>query len=180
MRGRTPPPNATARASSSPMRRTPLIPNPVGLAISTFDALNHLPDADALPLFRLRVCRRSREGGVFIFDLNTRVGLQRWNNITLSETPEVTLISGASTTAATALVCASRASSARTTDPHPLRRTPTTRCSTSPIARPAGRYGLAAGLLPAPPDLQTPLADPNVRARARDRISLIFFEQSLL
>ncbi len=68
------------------------IPTPVGLAVSTFDALNHLPDADALRRCFACVYAAVKEGGVFIFDLNTRVGLQRWNNITLNETPEVTLI----------------------------------------------------------------------------------------
>ncbi len=49
-----------------------------GLALSTFDALNHLPD-----LATLQGCFRSVAAvlvadGVFIFDLNTRHGLQRW------------------------------------------------------------------------------------------------------
>jgi SAM-dependent methyltransferase len=63
-----------------------------GLAVSTFDALNHLPDADALRACFACVYAAVKAGGVFVFDLNTRVGLQRWNNITVNETPEVTLI----------------------------------------------------------------------------------------
>src|SRR6185436_19502939 len=61
------------------------------LAVSTYDALNHLPDAAAL-----RGCLRStaaalQPGGQFIFDLNTRRGLQRWNG-TIVEDNEAALV----------------------------------------------------------------------------------------
>ncbi|HOU15439.1 MAG TPA: class I SAM-dependent methyltransferase [Anaerolineae bacterium] len=49
-----------------------------GLAISTFDALNHLPDLTALQGCFRSVAAVLLEGGCFIFDLNTRYGLQRW------------------------------------------------------------------------------------------------------
>jgi SAM-dependent methyltransferase len=58
-----------------------------GLAVSTFDALNHLPDAESL-----RGCFRSvyetlAPGGFFIFDLNTRKGLiEHWNGIHIEDT----------------------------------------------------------------------------------------------
>jgi SAM-dependent methyltransferase len=56
-----------------------------GLVVSTFDALNHLPDLEAL-----RGCFRSARavlapGGRFVFDLNTRLGLQGWNSLTVHE-----------------------------------------------------------------------------------------------
>ena len=56
-----------------------------GLAVSTFDALNHLPSLEAL-----RGCFRSARavlaaGGVFVFDLNTRLGLQGWNSLNVYE-----------------------------------------------------------------------------------------------
>ena len=51
-----------------------------GLIVATYDAVNHLPDFAAL-----RGCLRSAgaalaPGGAFIFDLNTRRGLERWNS----------------------------------------------------------------------------------------------------
>jgi SAM-dependent methyltransferase len=66
---------------------------PVGLVVSTFDALNHLPDLDAL-----RDCFRSvvaalLPGGGFVFDLNTRLGLRRWNSITVDDGDEALIVS---------------------------------------------------------------------------------------
>lgn len=63
-----------------------------GLAVSTFDALNHLPDFDAL-----RGCLRSvyavlLPGGSFLFDLNTRAGLSRWASIMIDDTPDLMLV----------------------------------------------------------------------------------------
>lgn len=54
-----------------------------GLVVSTYDALNHLDDLQALrSCFACvsRVC-----DGVFVFDLNTRAGLRRWNSIEVDE-----------------------------------------------------------------------------------------------
>jgi SAM-dependent methyltransferase len=56
-----------------------------GLVVSTFDTLNHLPDLDAL-----ENCARSAraavvEGGWFVFDLNTRRGLDRWRGISVQD-----------------------------------------------------------------------------------------------
>ena len=63
-----------------------------GLAVSTFDALNHLPDMDAL-----RGCFRSvyavlADGGWFIFDLNTRKGLQRWAGMSVQNGDDLVII----------------------------------------------------------------------------------------
>jgi SAM-dependent methyltransferase len=49
-----------------------------GLATSTFDALNHMPDIAALQGCFRSVAAVVVEGGYFIFDLNTRYGLERW------------------------------------------------------------------------------------------------------
>jgi SAM-dependent methyltransferase len=57
-----------------------------GLVVSTFDALNHLTDEETLiSCFRSvhAVCN-----GYFIFDLNTRSGLNRWNNVQLDDSGE--------------------------------------------------------------------------------------------
>lgn len=67
--------------------------NPVGLAVSTFDALNHLDSFQDLQSCFRCVFSALAEKGVFIFDLNTRLGLMRyWNNITVEDSDEFTLI----------------------------------------------------------------------------------------
>ena len=63
-----------------------------GLAVSTYDALNHLPDLDALA-----GCFRSTyaalcNGGWFIFDLNTRRGLRQWTGMSVQDMDDLTLI----------------------------------------------------------------------------------------
>jgi len=63
---------------------------PVGLTVSTYDALNHLDDEDALR--RCFQCVAAVTEGYFIFDLNTRLGLKRWNGMMLSDTEEVFLM----------------------------------------------------------------------------------------
>ena len=62
------------------------------LAISTYDALNHLPDMAALA-----GCFRStyavlNDGGWFIFDLNTRRGLRQWTGMSVQDMDDLTLI----------------------------------------------------------------------------------------
>lgn len=64
-----------------------------GLAISTFDALNHLPDKDSLRACFECVRRVLVPGGTFVFDLNTRAGLRSgWNGIAVQDTEEATII----------------------------------------------------------------------------------------
>jgi SAM-dependent methyltransferase len=63
-----------------------------GLAVSTFDALNHLPDLDALRGCFASVYPAVLPGGTFIFDLNTLSGLKRWNSIMIDDTPEMMLV----------------------------------------------------------------------------------------
>lgn len=64
----------------------------VGLVVSTYDALNHLPDADALQSCFTSVRRALAEGGVFVFDLNTRRGLARWNNVNILEDEDLMVV----------------------------------------------------------------------------------------
>ncbi len=61
-----------------------------GLVVSTFDALNHLENEEALR--RCFACVQAVCEGFFIFDLNTRGGLRRWNNITVDENSEDAVI----------------------------------------------------------------------------------------
>nr|MBN2278748.1 class I SAM-dependent methyltransferase [candidate division Zixibacteria bacterium] len=61
-----------------------------GLVVSTYDSLNHLDNEQALTsCFR---CVHAVSDGYFIFDLNTRKGLRRWNNIQVDESSDDTLI----------------------------------------------------------------------------------------
>ncbi len=63
-----------------------------GLAVSTFDALNHLPGLEALQGCFTSVFPALEEGGSFIFDLNTRAGLSRWSSISVDDTPEMMIV----------------------------------------------------------------------------------------
>jgi SAM-dependent methyltransferase len=63
-----------------------------GLVVSTYDALNHLPDAEALQGCFRCVSDVLLEGGHFIFDLNTHAGLQHWNGVMVRPGDEVYLI----------------------------------------------------------------------------------------
>jgi len=63
-----------------------------GLVVSTFDALNHLPDFAALKSCFHSVYAVLEKGGQFIFDLNTLHGLRRWTGVSVSDTPEMMLI----------------------------------------------------------------------------------------
>lgn len=66
---------------------------PVGIAVATYDALNHLPDLDALRRCFACVARTVLPGGLFVFDLNTRQGLERWwNGMSFDENEELTLL----------------------------------------------------------------------------------------
>ena len=61
-----------------------------GLVVSTFDALNHLENEQALK--RCFECVYKVSEGFFIFDLNTKKGLKRWNSIQVDENNEDALI----------------------------------------------------------------------------------------
>jgi SAM-dependent methyltransferase len=66
-----------------------------GLVVSTFDALNHLPDFAALKGCFLSVYPLLVEGGTFIFDLNTAEGLRHWTGISVEDSPELMLVTRA-------------------------------------------------------------------------------------
>lgn len=63
-----------------------------GLVTATFDALNHLADMDALRQCFRAVFPMLLDEGKFIFDLNTRLGLQRWNNISVEESDDTFVV----------------------------------------------------------------------------------------
>ena len=58
---------------------------PVSVVVSTYDALNHLPDLNALSACFQNVFHSLHPGGLFVFDLNTRYGLMRWNHLDIRE-----------------------------------------------------------------------------------------------
>ena len=64
-----------------------------GLAVSTFDALNHLPGRAALQGCFRSVYPTLLQGGFFIFDLNTQAGLRaQWNGVQVQDTEELMLV----------------------------------------------------------------------------------------
>jgi SAM-dependent methyltransferase len=64
----------------------------VGLVVSTYDALNHIESDAALGRCFRCVLAALDEGGVFIFDLNTRLGLSNWTNIIVEDTPDLMIV----------------------------------------------------------------------------------------
>jgi SAM-dependent methyltransferase len=61
-------------------------------AVSTFDALNHLPSQAALWSCFECVHRALDPGAPFIFDLNTEKGLRRWNGVTVEDGEQIMLV----------------------------------------------------------------------------------------
>lgn len=64
---------------------------PVGLVFSLYDALNHLPDMQALRRCFECTYQAVLPGGYFIFDLNTRQGLRKWSGVQVQEDEELFL-----------------------------------------------------------------------------------------
>jgi len=66
---------------------------PVSFAVSSFDALNHLPDNERLGSCFKCVFNSLQSPGLFVFDLNTPVGFRRrWNGMELHDNEELTLV----------------------------------------------------------------------------------------
>ena len=63
-----------------------------GLVVSTFDALNHLDGRAALEQCFQSVFAALVPEGFFVFDLNTRGGLMRWNSIRVDDTQEAMIV----------------------------------------------------------------------------------------
>jgi SAM-dependent methyltransferase len=68
------------------------LPRAYGLVTSTYDALNHLPDFNALQASFRSVHASLAPGGTFIFDLNTRAGLEAWNGVRVEDSPALMLV----------------------------------------------------------------------------------------
>lgn len=65
---------------------------PAGLAVATYDALNHLGSYDDLTAAFRSVFAAVKPGSTFIFDLNTRRRLQQWTGVNVIDTDELFMI----------------------------------------------------------------------------------------
>jgi SAM-dependent methyltransferase len=63
-----------------------------GLAVSTFDALNHLENLEQLQACLENVSQALLPGGYFLFDMNTRLALKYWNRMSVEDTEEMMLV----------------------------------------------------------------------------------------
>lgn len=63
-----------------------------GLVVSTYDALNHLESFQDLRSCFKSVLDVLAQGGIFVFDLNTPTGLQRWNSVSIEDNPDLMLV----------------------------------------------------------------------------------------
>lgn len=68
-------------------------PGEFDFAVSTFDALNHLPDTKTLAAVFNNVGASLKSGGIFLFDLNSRRHIERWTNIQITDDDDVVIIS---------------------------------------------------------------------------------------
>jgi SAM-dependent methyltransferase len=68
------------------------LPDTYGMVVSTYDAINHLPDTSSLKSCFASVYHVLQDDGLFIFDLNTRYGLSRWTSITVEDTADLMLV----------------------------------------------------------------------------------------
>lgn len=68
------------------------VPTQFGLAVATYDALNHLNSYDDLAAAFRAAHAAVAPGGMFIFDLNTRKRLQEWTGIVVTDTDELMMV----------------------------------------------------------------------------------------
>ncbi len=65
----------------------------VQIAVSTYDAMNHLPENNSMKMTLHCVYNALEPGGCFIFDLNTEMGLRNsWGHISVREMEDATII----------------------------------------------------------------------------------------
>lgn len=70
------------------------VDRPIGLAVATYDSMNHLADMNALSGCFHSTYQAVVSGGSFVFDLNTRQGLRRWAALNVQESDELTMVTG--------------------------------------------------------------------------------------
>ena len=65
----------------------------VRTVVSTYDAMNHIPDINGMRKTLVSVFHALEPGGCFIFDLNTEMGLRNnWGHISVREMDDTTII----------------------------------------------------------------------------------------
>jgi SAM-dependent methyltransferase len=70
------------------------VDRPIGLAVSTYESMNYLPDMNALAGCFRSTYQAVVSGGSFVFDLNTRQGLRRWTALNIQDSDELTMVMG--------------------------------------------------------------------------------------
>ena len=83
--------NGTLQFVQADMSGLPLA-GKFGLVVSTYDAVNHLPDGAALARLFTAVADQLAPGGMFVFDMNTRAGLVGWGTVNVQELPDLFLV----------------------------------------------------------------------------------------
>jgi SAM-dependent methyltransferase len=68
------------------------VPEPVSFATCLFDAMNHLPSLEAMASCIRRAHESLLPGGLFLFDVNTRASLLRWNQVSVQEDDEIFIL----------------------------------------------------------------------------------------
>jgi len=68
------------------------LPEKISFVVSVFDSLNHLPDIDSLKTCFSRVYDYLTDNGIFIFDLNTTKGLYGFNDFSIQDDEDMTII----------------------------------------------------------------------------------------
>jgi SAM-dependent methyltransferase len=64
----------------------------VSYAVCLFDSMNHLASSQSVHACMRRVHDVLSPGGMFIFDINTRKGLHRWNGVSIQEDDDVFIL----------------------------------------------------------------------------------------
>jgi len=65
----------------------------VSIVVSTYDSLNHLPDIEALHSCFRSAWNTLAGDGMFLFDLNTRHGMEGWQSTAIEDSPELMFVS---------------------------------------------------------------------------------------
>ncbi|MBN1249436.1 MAG: methyltransferase domain-containing protein [Anaerolineae bacterium] len=139
-----------------------------GLVVSTFDALNHLPDFDDLEGCFASTAAVLAPGGWFIFDLNTRFGLRRWGGIGVQEEEDLVLITRGVVSEAEGRAYTQISGFLRQADGRYERFGEVvynTIFALDEVAEALADYGFAHVHFAAPEDLDAPLAEPETHSR---------------
>ena len=68
------------------------LPEKIGFATCMFDAMNHLPSNEAIGRCIQITYDTLQSKGLFVFDINTRQSLSRWNKVSITEDDELFML----------------------------------------------------------------------------------------